>query len=116
MAGASLEPPPSGASVLPHCVVRFGIPPSESNPAIFQLALTSRSGGNKAAAGTTVTVRSADGPVLAETAVASMVVAAASANRRCLIKVAQRSISPLQQNFISRSPPPDCRVIPGVVV
>src|SRR4051812_40688030 len=34
--------------VVPHCVVRFGIPPTESIPAIFQLALASRSAGRSA--------------------------------------------------------------------
>src|SRR6516165_11755802 len=94
--------------------VRFGIPPSDSSPAIFQLAEASRSDGNKGAAGTTSTVKVACGP-LAETAVVNMA-STASAHRRCLIEVARRSILPLQQNFISRSPSPDCRVIPAVAV
>src|SRR6516165_413826 len=44
MLAASSRPPPIGLTV-GHTVVRFGMPPTESSPAMRQLALASRSTG-----------------------------------------------------------------------
>src|ERR1700722_1726038 len=45
---ALVSSPPLGDSVGPHCVVRVGMPPMDSRPALAQLALASRLGVSKA--------------------------------------------------------------------